>query len=112
MQVKIILASSVMVMNMRLRIFGRSLYFDPAYLAKKSYLIQGRIVTNIGKNAEYAWFIGKNHFHSEGQFSIKIRKSRKRWVGIGIIDSGYRKLKQFDLSNPNMIFYHGYLKRI
>ena len=71
------------------------------------FKIQGKVATYIGQDWTKTQLLGSIRVTEKGTFSIKIRKTKRRYLWLGVVDATYRT-NRWSWGLPNWVYYCGW----
>ena len=97
---------------MKVRNSGRSLFFDLECISLPFFQMIRRSFRNVGEDGEWSQLLGLYSINEKSSFTVKVIKTKKRGIGIGVIDANEKKKRSTDFDQKNIIFYNGWNKTV
>ena len=74
-------------------------------------MIKKSIVSYSGQDWTKTQLLGKNSLEKRNQYSVLIRKTKRRYLWIGAVDSSYKN-RRWSWGNPNWTYYCGWSGKV
>ena len=71
------------------------------------FRVRNNVATYIGQDWTKTQLLGRVKISERSEFNILIKKTKRRYIWLGVVDSSYRN-RRWSWGNPNWIYYCGW----